>query len=254
MNYFLKINNYTPFQHFENNTSFYIAALIPARSGSKGLAHKNIKLYKGIPLLAHSIKIAKNCNLIHDVYVSTDSSEYADIAVQYGAKIPDLRPSSISDDLSPDIDTFHHFFNYLRMNNLRIPDIIVHLRPTYPNRSLPILNQTISLFIKNYYSYDSLRTVVPIAKSPYKMYYLDEHRLIPFIKEYKDFNEPYNQARQNFPTAYLHNGCIDIIKTNIIIQKNKLSGDPILPFIMDEHETDDIDEEKDFNNAENKII
>lgn len=257
----IKIKNYTPFNN--NNKyyipgGFYIVALIPARSGSKGLPGKNIKLYKGIPLLAHSINIAKESLYINDVYVSTDSEEYAEIARNYGAKVPFLRPESISGDLSPDIDTFTHFLNYLRSNNLYIPDIIIQLRPTYPNRSLMLLNKTINMFINNYSYYDSLRTVVPIKKSPFKMYYINgvnnKFTLEPFIKEYNNLNEPYNQARQLFPNTYLHNGCIDIIKTDVIMSLNKLSGENIYPYIMDENEIDDIDEQNDFDKAESKNI
>jgi CMP-N-acetylneuraminic acid synthetase len=231
-----------------------IVALIPCRSGSKGIINKNIKLYKGIPLFAHSIKIALQSEYINEVYVSSDSEEYNNIALQYGAKITPLRSKEISDDLSPDIDTFIHFLNMYKNMNLEIPDIIIHLRPTYPNRTLKLLNSTIEYFLNNYDNYDSLRTVVLIKKSPYKMYYIENNNLIPFIKEYKELNEPYNQARQNFPETYLHNGCIDIVKSNIIINSNLLSGKNILPYIMDENELNDIDDIFDFNISENNFI
>lgn len=229
-----------------------IVALIPARSGSKGIINKNIKLYKGIPLFAHSIKIALESNYISEVYVSSDSEEYNNIAIQYGAKITPLRSKEISDDLSPDIDTFIHFLNMYK-NYKEIPDIIIHLRPTYPNRSLELLNKTIEYFLNNYDNYDSLRTVVLIKKTPYKMYYIDSNNiLIPYIKEHDMFKEPFNQARQNFPETYLHNGCIDIVKSNIIIKKTLLSGENILPYIMNENEIDDIDNLSDFTISENK--
>ena len=221
-----------------------IIALIPARSGSKTLPNKNIKLYKGIPLIAHSIKIALESSYISDVYVSSDSKEYNTIAYNYGAKTI-LRPINISNDLSPDIDTFIHF---LETTNLK-PDIIIHLRPTYPNRTIKLLDDCINYFLKNYNNYDSLRTVKKIDKTPFKMYYIEEDNLIPFIKSYKMYNEPYNQARQIFPDAYIHNGCIDIIKTNIIINNNILSGNKILPYIMQDN--NDIDDINDFIISEN---
>jgi N-acylneuraminate cytidylyltransferase len=226
--------------------SINIYALIPARSGSKGIIDKNIKLYKGIPLLAHSIRIALQSKYIKEVYVSSDSDEYNRIAIQYGAKII-TRPKEISNDLSPDIDTFKHF-----LDRSDIPDIIVHLRPTYPNRTLELLNRSIEYFLSNYDQYDSLRTVVLFKNTPHKMYYIKDSQLIPFIEKDKRFLEPYNQARQNFPETYLHNGCIDIIKTNIIINDNLLSGKKILPLIMDENEIDDIDDLSDFIISENK--
>jgi len=232
-----------------------IIALIPARSGSKGIIHKNIKLYKGIPLLAHSIKIAKECSYISDVYLSTDSEEYQKIGLEYGSSVMPLRPETISDDLSPDIDCFNHLLTWMKDNNMIIPDIIVHLRPTYPNRSIDLLNNCIETFLKNYNNYNSLRTVIPFKKTPYKMYYIDENNnLTPYIKTHKLFKEPYNQARQNFPDTYIHNGCIDIVNTNIIFNDNLLSGEKILPFIMGEYDSNDIDDLDDFINSEKKYI
>ena len=84
------------------------------------------------------------------------------------------------------------------------------------------------------------------------MYFIKNNHLIPFIENYNNLIEPYNQARQNFPLPYLHNGCIDIIKTDTIIKYNLLSGYNIYPFIMDENETDDIDILSDFITSENK--
>lgn len=229
-----------------------IIALIPARSGSKGIIHKNIKNYKGLPLMVHSINIAKECKFINKVYVSTDSKEYQDIALKYGANIFDLRPKNISHDLSPDIDTFKHFLNWIKINNKDIPDVIIHLRPTYPNRSLELLNNCIINFLTKYEEYDSLRTIVKIKNTPHKMYYINDNFLIPYILDDSRFLEPFNQARQNFSDTYLHNGCIDIIKSKIILEENLLSGYNILPYIMNDNEIDDIDEIDDFIKSENK--
>ena len=228
-----------------------IIAIIPARSGSKGIPDKNIKLYKGIPLLAHSIKIALDSPYINKVYLSTDSEEYQKIGLEYGAYAMPLRPKEISDDLSADIDAFKHLLTHL--NEKEKPDIIVHLRPTYPNRSLELLNECIELFIAKINDYDSLRTVVPIKKTPYKMYYIDNELLIPYIGNHPNLREPFNQARQNFPESYLHNGCIDIVKTDVILKNNLLSGTKILPFIMDEDETCDIDDLTDFAKSESRV-
>lgn len=229
-----------------------IVALIPARSGSKGINHKNIKLYKGIPLIGHSINIAINCSYIDEVYVSTDSKLYQDISLNLGAKVTSLRPPEISDDLSPDIDVFKFFIKMFIDNNEKIPDIIIHLRPTYPNRKIEVLNECIEKFIENYEKYDSLRTIIPIKKTPYKMYHIKNNHLIPIIKEYNYLNESYNQARQHFPDTFLHNGYLDIVKTDVIINQNLLSGSKIYPYIMEENNLDDIDDLKDFEISENK--
>jgi CMP-N,N'-diacetyllegionaminic acid synthase len=231
-----------------NIQDLYIVALIPARSGSKGIKDKNIKLYKGLPLIQHSIKIALKSKYIKDVYVSTDSIKYQEIAINCGSKITPLRPQSISDDLSPDIDVFKFFLN----NFEKKPDVIIHLRPTYPNRKIEILDDCIEKFINNYNEYDSLRTVINLKKTPYKMYFIENNNLKPYFTSYQNLIEPFNQARQYFPDTYLHNGCIDIIKSSIILEQNLLSGKNILPYIMEDNEDNDIDDIYDFNKSEIK--
>jgi len=227
-----------------------IIALIPARSGSKELKDKNIRLYNGIPLLAHSIQLALQCTYISEVYVSTDSIAYQKIAIQYGANVTPLRPKEISDDLSPDIDVFFHFLsNY----TAPFPNMMVHLRPTYPNRSITLLNNCIRTMIRYYDKYDSLRTVIPFSKTPYKMYFIKENQLIPFLQEHPHLQEPYNQARQHFPDTYLHNGCIDIVKTDIVFDRYQMSGDRIFPYIMNSNENNDIDTIIDFQQSEQKL-
>ena len=85
-----------------------IVALIPARSGSKGVSNKNIRPLAGFPLIAYSIKAALKSKLIDRVIVSTDSEEYAEIAREYGAEVPFLRPSELSGDIATDKQFFKH--------------------------------------------------------------------------------------------------------------------------------------------------
>ena len=91
-----------------------ILALIPARSGSKGVPHKNIRLMYGKPLLAHSIEHARASALISRVIVSTDSVEYAAIAREYGGETPFLRPAELAQDLSTDLEGFEKALNWVR--------------------------------------------------------------------------------------------------------------------------------------------
>jgi CMP-N,N'-diacetyllegionaminic acid synthase len=228
----------------------YIVALIPARGGSKGIPRKNIKLYRGLPLIAHSIMQAKSIDLIHDVIVSTDDVEIAKIAIEYGASVPFMRPVEYAQDDSLDIDAFRH---YLRTTDTK-PDIIIHIRPTYPNRALNIISDCINKFIDNYDNYDSLRTVVKCNKSPYKMYNVEENELVPLYKKVEHngiiINEPYNNCRQYLPEVYLHNGYIDIVKRTVI-ENGSMSGNNIYPYVMNETEINDIDTINDWYSSEN---
>jgi CMP-N-acetylneuraminic acid synthetase len=221
-----------------------ILCIIPARSGSKGLPNKNISLYNGKPLMAWSIEQATQCLIPMRVICSTDSLDYSIIANQYGAETPFLRPSEISDDLSTDIEFITHSLNYLKDNESYYPEIIVQLRPTFPSREVYDIEKALLLFLKNFDKYDSLRSVVENTKSPYKMYRIINNNLEPLISSCDGKNEPYNLCRQELPTTFLHNGCIDILKVSIL-EKKTISGKKIYPYLMTND--NDIDTIEDFN-------
>jgi hypothetical protein len=231
-----------------------ILCLIPARSGSKGIIDKNIKLLNNKPLLCHSIDQAKESKYYKNkqmrIVVTTDSEKYANIAKEYGAEIPILRPSEISQDLSTDLEFMKHMYSYLKEHENYNPDIIIQLRPTQPIRKIDDIDKCIDLFIQNFDNYDSLRTVVPFEKSPFKMYVMKDNILKPLFKtlevDEKIIIEPYNQCRQLLPETYLHNGYIDILKPYLLLE-DKISGDRIYPYIMNVKDTIDIDTLDDWN-------
>jgi CMP-N-acetylneuraminic acid synthetase len=228
-----------------------ILCIIPARSGSKGLPHKNIKDYRGKPLLVWSIEQAQLCRYDMKIVVSTDSKEYADIAMKYGAEAPFLRPSEISGDLSTDYECMKHSVEWLKQNQQYYPDIVLQLRPTSPLRNVEDINNAIGLFLENRENYDSLRSVIEFEKSPYKMYNVKENTLMPLFKKVNDIDEPYNQCRQILPKCYLHNGYIDIFNTSIL-ERETISGEKIYPYVMNKEEDLDIDTNDDLEKARSR--
>ena len=217
-----------------------ILCIIPARGGSKGIKDKNIINVNGLPMLVWSIKQAQasKYNEYMKIVLSTDNEEYRKIGIEYGAEAPFLRPKEISGDLSTDQEFIEHAIKYYK--NEYEPDIILQLRPTYPTRKVEILDECLDIFLKVRNEYDSLRTVIPFEKSPYKMYKIENNNLEPLFREVNNIKEPYNQCRQILPQTYLHNGYIDILNTNII-ENRTISGDRIYPFVMDKEEIHDID-------------
>ncbi len=196
--------------------------------------------------MAHSIEQALHSQYIDEVYVSTDSQKYADIAISFGARAPFLRPLEISGDHATDFETFDHFVHYLIENEIPLPDILVHLRPTYPTRKIKDLDAAIELFIKNFDKADSLRSVIEAPETPYKMWLAEG----PFLKQLlyvENIKEPYNAPRQKLPKVYFQNASIDMMKTSTIINKKSMTGDAILKFKMDPEEIHDIDTMKDLN-------
>lgn len=251
-----------------------ILCLIPARSGSKGIKHKNIKEICGKPLISWTIEQAKmfkekienddRWSATVEILVSTDSIEYIEIAKKYGGEniCPFIRPKNISDDSSTDIEFIKHALEYYDNVNRNKPDLIIQLRPTQPCRKVSDIINCFEKFIKYIpEGATSLRTVVLSKKSPYKMYKISESgkKLEPLFITTTGIGgdiikEPFNECRQSLSYIYLHNGYIDIFKTSIVLDYNSISGDHIIPYIMDENDTIDIDDLDDWTRAEEFLI
>ena len=125
-------------------TSARTIATICARGGSKGLPRKNLLLFGGLPLVAHSIQQALACALIDGVYVSTDDDEIADVARRYGAEVPYKRPPELASDTAAKIPAIEHLVRHLESKGAAI-GTVVDLQPTSPLRSQADLAAAIAL-------------------------------------------------------------------------------------------------------------
>ncbi|MBA1438120.1 MAG: pseudaminic acid cytidylyltransferase [Epsilonproteobacteria bacterium] len=88
--------------------------IIPARGGSKRIPKKNIKAFLGKPLIAYSIEVAKRSRLFEKIVVSTDDATIAKVAMEYGAKVPFMRPQELSDDHTSSGDAVTHALEFLQ--------------------------------------------------------------------------------------------------------------------------------------------
>lgn len=228
-----------------NKTEKRILAVIPARSGSKSVKDKNIRLLNGKPMLAYSIEHALASRYINRVILSTDSEEYARIARDYGAEVPFLRPEQYAQDDSLDWDVFYHALCFLKEEESYVPDLVVQLRPTYPVRKPAEIDRMIECMLAHPEA-DSIRCIAPATEIPYKMWLKEEgKRIRPLMTEIK---ECYNMPRQQLPKAYYQNACVDIIRTPVIMEQRSMSGSCILGYEMEENY--DIDTEEEFRKAE----
>ncbi len=227
-----------------------VLALIPARSGSKGIPDKNIRVIAGKPLIAYSIEHALDSKLITRTVVSTDSLEYADIACAYGAEAPFLRPAEISQADSTDLEAFVHTLNWFAENEGYTPDVCVHLRPTHPVREVKDIDRMVQILLDNS-DVDSVRSVVPASETPFKMWFRDDDgRLSPIVKT--EILEAYNLPRQSLPQTYFQNAAIDVVRPRVITGMNSMTGERIFGYVM-EHNFD-IDFEEQLSKAETYLI
>jgi N-acylneuraminate cytidylyltransferase len=219
-----------------------VVALIPARSGSKGVIDKNIKLLNGKPLINHAIDAGKNSQFINDIFISTDSQDYANLASDAGAKVPFLRPEEISRDDSTDLECFQHFISFFKKSDIKLPEFIVHLRPTTPVRDTKVIDSAIEFFCNNHMKYSSLRSVHAMPESAFK-YCTIEDRKLKSIGSQSFSMDSANNARQTFPKTYIPNGYVDIISVRYLLENMLLHGDKVYPFITPvSYEIDTVDD------------
>ncbi len=219
-----------------------VYAIIPARSGSKGIKDKNISLLAGKELLAYSIEFAKKIN-VDRIFVSTNSPEYAQIAIRYGAEVPFLRSEESSCDTAMEQDILKDLYSKYDKNDIQYPDIFVWLRPTFVFRDINAVNECINQLIKNK-SYSSYRT---ICSSEVRLYKTHNSELIPYhdgIKDasmvrrqdinagYKVFSTDVFRGNPKNMTKYFMGDKVGYVKVNKICG---LDIDDEIDFVIVEH-------------------
>lgn len=229
-----------------------ILCLIPARGGSKSIPRKNIRSFAGHPLIAYSIVAGKTAATVTRVIVSTDDEEIAKVARSYGAETPFLRPEDISLDDTPDLPVFQHALKWLADQENYKPDVVVQLRPTSPLRRVEQIDQCVYRLLEHPEA-DSVRTVCIPFQNPYKMWRIEQGSFMkPIIAS--DIPEAYNQPRQALPVVYWQTGYVDAVWSITVTQKNSMTGDRILPVVIDPEDWIDIDSPDDWLRAERLLI
>lgn len=184
-----------------------VLAFIPARAGSKGLPDKNIRLFRGKPLMAWSIQAALGSGYIDEVLVSTDSEAYADIARQFGASVPFLRPAELANDAAGMADTIRDCLNQLAALGQHF-DWIICLQPTSPLRTAQHIRQALEQFMA---IPGEDKTMVSVSRLPAKYGWVLQQSageriafMDPALRQQQNFSRQHNTA------VYLPNGAIFI--------------------------------------------
>ena len=156
-----------------------VLAIIPARGGSKGVPHKNIRPLCGKPLIAWTIEVALACPTLERIIVSTDDLAIAEVARTYGAEVPFIRPAKLAQDDTPDLPVYNHTLMWLAENENYFPELVAWLRPTVPLRAVQDVEAAVALLQRS--DFDCVRSVCKAEHHPYWMKRLDNGCLVPFV-------------------------------------------------------------------------
>ena len=216
-------------------------AIIPARGGSKRIPKKNIKLFHGQPIISYSIETIKRSELFEKIIVSTDDSEIADVAVQYGAEIPFLRPKEISDDLSPTNDVIVHAINHFQDKGYELERVCC-VYPTAPflqsgdlkAASALITDSTQLVFSATEFSYPIFRSFRVFNDNKVEMFWPDN-----FSKRSQDLEKAYHDA-----------GMFYYGKPEFFLQNEVFFNQYAKAYLMPHYRVQDIDTMDDWYRAE----
>lgn len=221
-------------------------AIIPARSGSKGLKDKNIKNLAGKPLIAYTIEEAQKSKLFDTIHVSTDSEKYGEIAQQYGADVPFLRNSDTALDTSSTWDVVKYVLNQYKLLG-KDYDVITLLQPTSPLRTADDIIGAYHFF--EYKHANMISSVCEVEHSPLWCNTLPEDMSMENFEDEKLVFLP----RQSLPVYYRENGAIYILKTSHLFSTLNIYNKNCYAYIMNNEHSVDIDSMLDFILAETLI-
>ena len=218
-----------------------VIAIIPARGGSKGLPGKNIKPLCGKPLIAWSIERALESKYIDEVLVSTDSEEIARISLDYGAKVPFLRPSHLATDTATSVDAVFHALNFYRDNKDSNFDYVALLEPTSPLREPGDIGSMLELLDRQHADFDAVVSVGEVHEHPSIMKRLAGNTMVPFHAAIAN-----NKRRQDNIPAYFPYGVGYIIKESALRQTHTFYPPRTGYHLIKRHQCYEIDDIYDF--------
>jgi N-acylneuraminate cytidylyltransferase/CMP-N,N'-diacetyllegionaminic acid synthase len=224
------------------STSRYLAIIL-ARAGSKGLPGKNVLPLGGKPLIAHTIEAARSAHSIQRIVVSTESEQIAQIAQQYGAEVPFLRPADLARDETPVLRVLQHVLKELTAVKSHQPEIIVLLQPTSPLRRAEDIDRAVTLLEQT--QADSVVSLCAAEHHPAWMKRIEGDHVRPFLE-----NGPEYTRRQDLPPVYRVNGAIYVTRARVLLHENAILGRDTRALVMDSESSVDIDTLLDLKLAE----
>ena len=221
-------------------------AFIPARSGSVRIPDKNIKRLGGKPLMAWAIEAAHASLVFSDVYVSSDDDGYLRKANYWGAK-PIKRPAEYATATSPDYQWLKHAL--MEIWEDKKPDMVAILRCTSPFLKAETIARAVNL-LQSDKKADSVRAVRRVREHPGKMWIAHGFRMLPLMP-YRLNDTPWHSNQTGeLPEVYVQTAGLEVVRTDAVWQTSTISGDAVIPFILEGEEALDINTPEDWALAE----
>ena len=215
-----------------------ILALIPARGGSKGIPRKNIRLFDGKPLIAWSIEAAKKSPSVAAVVVSTEDEEIGDVARDFGADVPFIRPRHLSEDGISGMDPVFHALGILKGF-----DFVLLLQPTSPLRTAQDIEDIVKF--RERLGVPAAVSVSQCKTHPSCVYGRTRDERFELLS-----GHPFNGPRQVLPPVYVPNGALYLAECAWLEKNRSFVSEETGAFLMPPERSIDIDTEFDWNIAE----
>lgn len=223
-----------------------ILCVIPARGGSVRVKNKNVRLLKGRPLMAYTLRSAKEAQRITLNVVSTDDKMIADVARQEGLKVID-RPVEYAASDSPIYFALRHAVSTIKQAEGWLPDIVVWLQPNVPFRESGLIDEVVQKLIDNFNRADSVVTVYEVDQHPEAMKVINDGFL-----EYRENPKKAYFLTQRLPKCYMLDGSVMAMKTKVLMDEaipmdnGHFYLGKIMPYIHSFPYNVEVDNEEDF--------
>jgi len=221
-------------------------ALILARGGSKGLPGKNIRALNGLPLLAYSIKAAKETGRIEGIVLSTEDPEIAKLGKAHGAEVPFMRPAELAQDSSPVREAIIYTIDRLTRENGRPVKEFVLLQPTSPLRTAQDVSKAMDLFQKK-----QADAVISVCKAHHPPFWAKAIAADGKLEDYFiTADATLSDNRQEHKPCYYPNGAIYIFNYQYFKNNENYYAGNVFAYEMPKERSVDIDDLFDFTLAE----
>lgn len=219
-----------------------VLVIIPARGGSKGIPHKNIKPMNGKPLIYYTIDTARAITGDENICVSTDDDEIIEVVERYGLKVPFKRPAELATDTAGTYEVLLHALSYYESQGKKY-DAVLLLQNTSPFRKKEQVKEALQLFNKNV---DIVVSVKECAANPY--YCVFEENAEGYLNVCKGDGNIFR--RQDAPKVYEYNGAIYIMNPEVLKTTHMHKMKKRVKYVMDDISSFDLDTMADWNMAE----